>query len=75
MLSRLVSFVQTEFGVSNEEVATAFHHHDSATQLPMILWQYGFITTAQLDTLFAWLERARFRSIKGGRAMRDGLGS
>lgn len=65
LLSRLVSFVQTEFGVSNEEVATAFHHHDSATQLPMILWQYGFITTPQLDVLFAWLERARFRSVEG----------
>lgn len=65
LISRLVGFVQTEFGVSNEEVSTAFHHHDSATQLPMILWQYGFITTTQLDALFAWLEQARSRSVEG----------
>lgn len=65
MINRLVGFVQTEFGVSNAEVATAFHHHDSTTQLPMILWQYGFITTIQLDMLFAWLERARFCSLEG----------
>ncbi len=65
LINTLVSFVQTEFGVSNDELATAFHHDDSATQLPMILWQYGFITVTQLDLLFAWLERARFRSIEG----------
>jgi hypothetical protein len=65
LINTLVSFVQTEFGVSNDELATAFHHDDAATQLPMILWQYGFITVTQLDLLFAWLERARFRSIEG----------
>ncbi len=59
LLSKLVKFVQTEFGVSNEEIVTALQHHDSATHLPMILWQYGFISIGQLGTLFDWLVDAR----------------
>lgn len=59
LFNKLVEFVKTEFGVSNEEIVTALHHHDSATQLPMILWQYGFISVSQLGTLFDWLVDAR----------------
>jgi hypothetical protein len=56
-ITKLVNFVQAEFGVSNAEVDTALHHHDGLVQLPIILWQYGFITLDQLDRLFAWLEQ------------------
>jgi hypothetical protein len=58
-ITRLVSFIQSEFGVSTAEVKTALHHHDGLTQLPMVLWQYGFITLSQLERLFDWLERER----------------
>lgn len=56
-ITRLVSFVQAEFGVSDAEVDTALHHRDGLIQLPIILWQYGFITLVQLDCLFDWLEK------------------
>lgn len=65
LINRLVSFVQSEFGVSHDEVMTALRHDDHAAQLPMILWQYGFISLKQLDLLFDWLERARIRSVDG----------
>jgi hypothetical protein len=62
LITRLVSFVQAEFGVSTAEVSTALHHHDGPNQLPMVLWQYGFITLSQLERLFDWLERERAAS-------------
>ncbi len=63
--SRLVSFVQGELGVSQAEVIAVLHHEEAASQFPMILWQYGFITINQLDQLFAWLEGARLRATDG----------
>jgi hypothetical protein len=41
------------------------HQHKSASQLPLILWQYGFITVQQLDYLLDWLIGARLGSIDG----------
>lgn len=65
LINQLVNFVQREFGVSCAEVITALHHDEADSQLPLILWQYGFITAQQLDRLFDWLEGARLRSIDG----------
>ncbi len=65
LMSQLVSLVQKEFGVSRAEVITALHHEEAASQFPMILWQYGFITIQQLDDLFDWLERERLRFTDG----------
>lgn len=59
LINRLVRFVQIEFGVSNAEVMTALRHDDAWSQLPMILWQYGFIDLTQLIRLFDWLDQAR----------------
>lgn len=64
-IDRLIDFVQAEFGISNAEIGVALHHDDCATQFPMILWQYGFITVEQLDTLFDWLEHATGRFVDG----------
>ncbi|WP_315874782.1 DUF2949 domain-containing protein [Thermocoleostomius sinensis] len=36
----------------------ALRHQDCGTQLPLILWQYGFVTLEQLDQIFSWLTRA-----------------
>jgi hypothetical protein len=38
-------------------LALALKHPDSGNNLPTILWQYGAITTQQLDRVFDWLER------------------
>jgi dTDP-4-dehydrorhamnose 3,5-epimerase-like enzyme len=65
LINQLVNFVQQEFGVSRAEVITALHHSEAASQFPLILWQYGFITLQQLDRLFDWLASARLRSIDG----------
>ncbi|HIK45635.1 MAG TPA: DUF2949 domain-containing protein [Leptolyngbyaceae cyanobacterium M65_K2018_010] len=59
LTTRLVNFVQAEFGLSSAEVQTALHHDDGPVHLPIVLWQYGFITLAQLGCLFDWLELAR----------------
>ncbi|MBE9137489.1 DUF2949 domain-containing protein [Nodosilinea sp. LEGE 07088] len=58
-ITRLVRFVQAEFGVSTDEVSTALNHNDGRIQFPIILWQYGFISLSQLEHLFDWLERER----------------
>jgi len=40
-------------------IAIALRHNEPASNLlPMILWQYGLITTEQLDQIFDWLETA-----------------
>jgi dTDP-4-dehydrorhamnose 3,5-epimerase-like enzyme len=65
LITQVIDFVQQEFGISRAEVITALHHDESASQFPLILWQYGFITVQQLDRLFEWLEGARLRSIDG----------
>jgi dTDP-4-dehydrorhamnose 3,5-epimerase-like enzyme len=64
-IDQLINFVQQEFGVSRAEIITALHHEESASQLPLILWQYGFITVQQLDYLLDWLIGARLGSIDG----------
>lgn len=55
-LEGLVSLLQDEFQLSAADLALALKHPDSGNNLPTILWQYGTITTKQLDRIFAWLE-------------------
>lgn len=31
---------------------------ETLTNLPMVLWQYGLVTLAQLDQIFDWLEQS-----------------
>lgn len=64
LLTRLARFVQHEFGVSNAELQSALAHQDGPTQLPIVLWQYGFITSGQLALVFDWLDQERWRRIR-----------
>jgi hypothetical protein len=59
LMGKLVSFVQTEFGVSDAEVITALRHEDYRAHLPTILWQYGFISIEQLEQLLIWLTQMK----------------
>jgi hypothetical protein len=59
LMGKLVSFVQTEFGVSDAEVVTALRHQDYRVHLPTILWQYGFISIGQLEQLLLWLTQMK----------------
>lgn len=55
--SRLIQFLQEEMAISANSLAIA---ERSARQecgpLPMVLWQYGLITTEELDRIYDWLE-------------------
>lgn len=64
LLLKLASFVQSEFGVSSAELQSALAHQDGPNQLPIVLWQYGFITSSQLAYLFDWLDQERWRRIR-----------
>ncbi|MEM9161878.1 MAG: DUF2949 domain-containing protein [Cyanobacteria bacterium P01_F01_bin.4] len=54
--TRMIDFLQREFQLAPKTLALALSHQEHATQLPMILWQYGLITLPQLDRIFDWLE-------------------
>ena len=55
-LSALIEFLQTELALPHADLALALKHPDSEMNLPTILWQYGSLSTQQLDRVFAWLE-------------------
>ncbi|MFE4108426.1 DUF2949 domain-containing protein [Almyronema epifaneia] len=55
--TQLVDYLQQELAVPAE--ATALGLRQSAAMpnlLPMVLWQYGLVTTPQLEQIFDWLE-------------------
>jgi hypothetical protein len=56
---RLINFLRDELAIPTAAIAFALRHHESNSNLlPMILWQYGLITTKQLDQIFDWMETA-----------------
>lgn len=55
LVRKLIRFVQQEFGVSDAEIRTVLAREEGTANLPILLWQYGFITVSQLDVLFEWL--------------------
>jgi hypothetical protein len=57
MTTFLVQFLKQDLGVSGEQIELAQRHlQETPDQLPMILWQYGFISLGQLNQIFDWLE-------------------
>ncbi|MEM9246269.1 MAG: DUF2949 domain-containing protein [Cyanobacteria bacterium P01_F01_bin.153] len=54
--SRLIQFLKDELNIASQEMAIALKHPSHKTNLPTILWQYGIITSSQLDQVFSWLE-------------------
>ncbi|MBW4419696.1 MAG: DUF2949 domain-containing protein [Myxacorys californica WJT36-NPBG1] len=55
-------FLKEELALPTSAIDLAVRHGDSSSaylsHLPMILWQYGLITIAQLDQIFDWMEQA-----------------
>lgn len=53
----LIEFLQHELALPRSSIQLALRQgqpqHDP---LPMVLWQYGLVTLAQLDQIFDWLE-------------------
>ncbi|MGD1852332.1 MAG: DUF2949 domain-containing protein [Cyanophyceae cyanobacterium] len=54
--SRLIQFLKDELNIASQEMAIALKHPSHTTNLPTILWQYGIISSSQLDQVFNWLE-------------------
>jgi hypothetical protein len=55
--SQLVTFLQEELDISANSIAFALRHsQQNPGPLPMILWQYGFVSIEQLERIFDWLE-------------------
>jgi hypothetical protein len=57
--SNLIQFLQEELSVSYSSIEVALRHSEQDPgPLPMILWQYGFITLEQLEQIYDWMEAA-----------------
>ena len=55
--NQLIEFLQQELLVPADAIALSLRQSGSATyRLPMVLWQYGFVTIHQLNEIFDWLE-------------------
>jgi hypothetical protein len=56
MKSDLIIFLQKDLALPAAAIdLTLRHAGQNTTEIPMLLWQYGFVTLAQLDQIFDWL--------------------
>ncbi len=56
MKSDLITFLQKDLALPTPVIDFALRHAgQNITEIPMVLWQYGFVTLAQLDQIFDWL--------------------
>lgn len=56
--TKLIRYLREELLISSDAIALAIRQqHNLSSQLPIILWQFGFITIQQLDQVFEWLEQ------------------
>lgn len=55
---RFIHFLQEDMALPAASIKLAWQHSEQSLNfLPMVLWQYGLITLAQLDCIFDWLEQ------------------
>lgn len=53
----LINFLRTDLDVSIDAISLAKKTQNVEPNiLPIVLWQYGFLSTKQLDRVFQWLE-------------------
>lgn len=56
--AHLLDFLEQDLFLSSAAIAMALRLcHQNAGPLPMILWQYGFVSLRQLNQIFDWLEQ------------------
>ncbi len=54
---QLIEFMQRELSIPAEAIALGIRQSEAQPNLlPMVLWQYGLVTTYQLGQIFDWLE-------------------
>jgi hypothetical protein len=55
-------FLHEEMAIKPEDLNLALHKRQrSSDPLPMLLWQYGFISLNQLQSILDWLDRQEFK--------------
>ncbi|MEM0981891.1 MAG: DUF2949 domain-containing protein [Cyanobacteria bacterium P01_H01_bin.58] len=55
--AKLIEFLKQELSIPAEAIALGLKHSEaSPSLLPMVLWQYGLVSTYQLSQIFDWLE-------------------
>ena len=53
--AQLINFLQEELAVSTASIALSLRRCEQESgSLPIILWQYGFISLEQLEQIFDW---------------------
>lgn len=58
LLDPLITFLQVELSIPADAIALGLERTgDTPTLLPMVLWQYGLVTLAELECIFDWVER------------------
>lgn len=56
-LPELLHFLHQDLAVPQSAIALGLQRTtDTPTLLPMVLWQYGLVTLAELEQIFDWLE-------------------
>ncbi len=53
-----IQFLKHDLDIPSESINTALKQsYGSINSLPILLWQYGFVSLKQLEHIFSWLER------------------
>ncbi len=54
---QVLNFLRQDLSLPDESVQLALKQSQSDYgSLPMVLWQYGLVTLAQLDAIYDWFE-------------------
>ncbi len=53
-----MQFLQDDLAIPNASLQLAWRYAEQTPSLlPMILWQYGFVTLSEVNQMFDWLEQ------------------
>jgi hypothetical protein len=78
--SNLLQYLRDELAIDRDGLNLALHKRQrSSDPLPMLLWQYGFISIDQLQSILDWLDRQDFKefssSVTGNGFLSNYLGT
>lgn len=58
---KFINFLREELSIPGESISVLDRHWQKSSALsplPMVLWQYGFVSLEQLDRIYDWLAAA-----------------
>jgi hypothetical protein len=57
-LDDLIHFLQADLAIPNDAIALGLQRtRETPNLLPIVLWQYGVVSTTELDRIFEWMEQ------------------